>query len=82
MLDNSWHIFEKTNIHVFSKIFGNVESKIFNFFKKCLSIVQHVISELEIAKYFWPKSFASMDQLVERLTSDPTVPGSIPRQGS
>ena len=52
------------------------------FFKKRLRIVQHVIGEVEGAKIFLKKSSASVDQLVERLTSDPKVPGSIPRQGS
>ena len=45
-------------------------------------LVQGAIGALEIAKFFVPKSFASVDQLVERLTSDPKVPGSIPRLGS
>ena len=45
-------------------------------------IVQCSLEELDIAKFLASKSSASVDQLVERLTSDPKVPGSIPRRGS
>ena len=45
-------------------------------------IVQYAIGEVDVAKFFAPKSLASVDQLVERLTSDLEVPGSIPRRGS
>ena len=47
-----------------------------------LRIVQHAIGEINIAKFLVSKFPASVDQLVERLTSDPTVQGSIPRRGS
>ena len=47
-----------------------------------LRIVQHAIGEVETAKFLAPKLSASVDQLVERLTLDPKVPGSIPHWGS
>ena len=47
-----------------------------------LYTVQGAIGEVEKAKFLIPKSSASMDQLVERLTSDLKVPGSIPSRGS
>ena len=37
-------------------------------------IVQHTIGEVDIATFFAPKSAASVDQLVERLTLDLEVP--------
>ena len=52
------------------------------FFKKRLRIVQHVIGEVEGAKIFLKKSSASVDQLVEQLTTDPKVPVSTQRWGS
>ena len=52
------------------------------FFKNMLRIVQHAVGEINIAKFLASKFPASVDQLVERLTSDPRVPGSIPRRGS
>ena len=62
----------------FKKFLVMLSQKYLIFFKKRLLIVQHVIGELEIANFFLPKSSA----FVERLTSDPTVPGLIPHWGS
>ena len=45
-------------------------------------IAQHAIDEVEIAEILGPKFSASVDQLVDRLTSDPKVRSSIPRWGS
>ena len=40
------------------------------------------VLDVDISKFLAPKSLAQVNQLVKRLTSNPTVPGSIPGQVS
>ena len=64
------------NLNVFDSTLQKISEKsilVFVFFKNMPRIVQHAIGGLEIAELFLPKSSASVDQLVERLTSDPMV---------
>ena len=40
------------------------------------------VLDVHISKFLAPKSLAFVDQLAERLTSNPKDPGSIPGRGS